>query len=322
MRCTSPIQIKNKSKLSSRAGLVVPCSQCLPCRINRRDRWVTRGILEHRSRFTGQFWTLTFSEEGLDTLSTHGARKLVHQFLDSLRTSERRHGNPLPIRFFGCLEHGELFGRPHVHLLLWNLIHNFRNSTPYKPLLPRPTFNIGLWPHGHVDVQPLTIPSIRYVAKYVTKFEEDQTIAPVCFRTIKPPLGLDGLEQLVRDISRGPTKGWLQSPSIQIDGNNWELDQTMQKHYRRLCRNYGIKTEGVFYPDKAHRQLDQLKDRYAESVRKQEKRWQDFQTKEKLYADTAFKRKLRLASAASACFKRATLSTSQPATTPASVMQP
>ncbi len=254
MRCQSPIQIPNKSNhtlaTSSQRGLVIPCSQCLHCRLNRRDKWVARAILESHASFIGQFWTLTFSDDGLNTLREKGAKKLVSSFQNALRMSEQRAGNPLRIRSFGCLEYGETYGRPHVHLMIWNHLHNQRQETPYRESLPRLRWNIGIWPHGHVDIQPLNTKSMRYVAKYVTKFEEDTEEEPIVFHCQRPPLGLGGLERLVRDTSLGPTRQWVQHPTIQLDGRTWALDQTMQKHYLRLLRQHGLKSHGVMRPSR------------------------------------------------------------------------
>ncbi|AXL15616.1 replication initiator protein [Microviridae sp.] len=220
---------------------LVPCGQCLHCRLDRRDKWVTRCLLESQSSIIGQFWTLTFSDEGLSTLAQQGARKLYTNFSAALKMREKRAKNPLQPRSFGVLEHGEILGRPHLHLLIWNHTQSLLQSTPVQEGLPRPRFTTELWPHGHVDSMPLNPKSCRYVCKYICKFETNPEEVPISFHCRKPALGYNGLELLVRQISKSPTRKWEHPSNIVIDGKEWALDQTMQKHYSRLMRSYRLR---------------------------------------------------------------------------------
>ena len=233
MRCTAPNHFNTPGGLK-------PCNQCIECRLNRRDLWTTRCLLESRHSSTGQFWTLTFSDEGLDTLGTVGLPQLAKRFFDAFRKSEARGGNRTKIRFFGALEHGELRDRPHLHLLIWNHVRNLMNETPYRDGLPRPRFTTGLWPHGHVDIQPLNPNSARYVCKYVTKFETDPDRVSV-FHARNPPLGYHGLERLVLEHSSSPTRQHELLPTISLDGKDWGLDQSMRSAYWHFCRKYGVR---------------------------------------------------------------------------------
>lgn len=241
MECRCPtVFVHKKQKTSVRA----PCNQCVNCRINRRDWLVTRMLLEHQSNIFGQFWTLTLSDSGLVTLEEKGGKHLIKVFLQSMRARERRRGNLIPVRCFGVLEYGTTLGRPHFHLLLWNHLHLPLLEETYIEGLPRIRHNIGPWPHGHVDCCPLTPSSCRYVAKYVTKFNdlESGIEKPLNFHPRQPALGSIGLRKYVQRISTGPTRKWTHSPTIEIDGYQWHLDHRRRAEWWYYAREFGLPT--------------------------------------------------------------------------------
>ena len=245
MKCRSPIQILNRGKDPRTKVITIPCSQCLNCRINRRDKWAARAYLESLASFTAQFWTLTFSDDGLAELREKGAKKLYSNFLDALRKSEHRAGNLKTIRSFGCLEFGTLTGRPHYHLLIFNHVKNLIDAQPYLRGLPRIRHHTGLWPHGHCDIQPFNLNAAKYVCKYTTKLDQHHG-KPLVFHCQRPPLGYNGLIQHAEQISRSPSRHTVHSNFIEIDGQRLDLDQTMLKHWRNICREKNLITAGIF----------------------------------------------------------------------------
>ncbi|AXL14836.1 replication initiator protein [Microviridae sp.] len=219
----------------------VPCTQCLNCRINIRDYWTTRCLLEHHDAISGQFWTLTFSDDGLQTLDQLGPRLLVRKFLNAIRLAERRAMNPERIRSFGVLEYGGELQRPHIHMLLWNNVFTQLDPTPYKPGMPRPTLTSKQWPHGHVDVQNLNLNSARYVCKYVTKFEDPEAPTPTTFHALRPKLGLHGLRKYLTDLSRGPLRNEELQPFIRLDGKRWALPPALRDDFYKLSKKLGLR---------------------------------------------------------------------------------
>lgn len=129
--CKYPINIID-------AGGIVPCGQCLPCRINKRKKRTTRLVLEGIQHEHCCFVTLTYSNDFLPVrLYDPKSGEITHQhpvgcldklaiqkFIKRLKTNLRRKcGSTLAknIRFFCAGEYGENFGRPHYHLVIWGL---------------------------------------------------------------------------------------------------------------------------------------------------------------------------------------------------------
>lgn len=289
MECRQTITLKRTSKGQTP---VVPCGQCLNCRLNRRDKWVTRCLLESQSAITGQFWTLTFSDEGLSTLEEQGPRLLVRKFLNALRQKERRHLNPKKIRSFGALEYGELTNRPHLHLLLWNMIHSIQPTTAYKEGLPLPFLHTELWPHGHINVQPLNASSCRYVCKYVTKFEIEGK-EPTVFHCQRPPLGLAGLHQHLEYISKSPAKNWEQPTTIELDGRQWALDHTMRQHYMLKSRSLGLESPLNSLPKWEKHIRAVIEEKQAKNLNEIERTLRREQRRDRLFDITLAKRESR-----------------------------
>lgn len=196
MQCSSPILTKARSNLTYQ----VRCGQCLECRIAKKDDFSLRCRLEGTSAITSSFWTLTYSEDSLPE-NMPQIRKHVRTFFNSLRRSEKRGGNPNMIRFFGCSEFGGKFGRPHVHLLIWNLLVNYREAQSYYPGFPRPQIHIPQWLHGHCDVAQFNTATINYVTGYMTDFLNPEQ-QPLMFSTRRPGIGSFGLYKLGELLAR------------------------------------------------------------------------------------------------------------------------
>lgn len=234
MRCTSPITIRSPS-----SGLFygVRCFQCLACRITKKDWFTLRCLLETRTAITSQFWTLTYRDGALPT--TQGlVRTQVRAFFSAFRASERRSGNTNMIRYFGCLEYGGKFGRPHVHLLIWNAARNFVQAGPYMAGLPRPQYHTGLWPHGHVDIGNVDTGSINYVAGYLTDFVEPEA-EPVMFKTIRPLVGYSGICSLAELTYANSATVTGPPTSVMYGNRRFSLDRPTQGVFLHRFRSIG-----------------------------------------------------------------------------------
>lgn len=120
----------------------------MPCRINRRQLWQARLLLEGYGHAFSCFVTLTYAPEHLPEDMSVSPRA-VQLFLKRLR---KKVG---PVRYFAVGEYGDMSARPHYHLILYG-------CSDVKAIT-------DCWPYGHVKVGTLTSASARYVCGYVTK---------------------------------------------------------------------------------------------------------------------------------------------------------
>lgn len=152
------------------------CTQCHPCRINRRRLWAMRMLLESFKHGDSSFVTLTYSNIPQTApcrvckTQCHSCRCKEHSV--SLQKQHYRNFfknfRPLvtssKIRFFLVGEYGDQTQRPHFHAILFGI----------APLIAGGVDGLGglvrkAWPHGHTYVGDATVDSMQYVAGYVTK---------------------------------------------------------------------------------------------------------------------------------------------------------
>lgn len=235
MECTSPGQM-----VHPKTGIwqTYRCGQCLPCRIGKQSSWMLRNLLECQTASSKSFWTLTVSEQAMPNMVSSGPRSLARTFFAALRRKERRAGNSRRIRYYGCFEYGGTFGRPHFHMLLYNLEAAYIPPSKRKNGLPAERFHIAQWPHGHIDSGTITSSSIRYVTKYLTAFEEE-TLTTIPFRTTRPAIGYYGVQRLAAMIAAKHSTLPAKPSYFQYQGRKYALDQWTKKTFVKEYRKAG-----------------------------------------------------------------------------------
>lgn len=175
MQCTSPWY-------TSKTHILVPCGKCIGCRIARAREWAVR--LTHESQYfkDKSFLTLTYNDDNLpDDLAL---RIDDHQrFMKRVR---KRNGKK-KLKYFMCGEYGDGAGtrpyNPHYHYIV--LGENFGLEDPKEKLFLHnkdglPVFTtkalLDLWPFGFATVGSVTRESIMYVARYVLKKLDGDTM--------------------------------------------------------------------------------------------------------------------------------------------------
>jgi len=257
MQCLRPMSMKHPV---TAIWISHGCGQCLPCRLKKQSAWTFRNRLESQASHTSSFWTLTLNESGLQAMGASGPRKMMRAFFDNLRKSEARHLNGNPIRYFGCLEYGGKFGRPHFHMLIYNLEHNLIVPQPYRRNLPRPQLNISIWPHGSVDPGTFNPATIAYTSKYI--FKDTRNGEPAHpFRTIRPAIGYYGLEYLAAQIAK--KHSILPEPpvSFQMGSTTYFPDNWTRKTFDKCFITAGGKYEKI--PTPQEKQMLSLQTREA-----------------------------------------------------------
>lgn len=162
-RCQCPIHIRNPSYTPDRPFIDVPCGKCIDCLQNKRTQWSWRLNQEWRSSTTSYFITLTYDDEHLPT-DRDGLHPLVKSDLQKWLKRVRKYyekDKEVHIRYFACGEYGGDFGRPHFHVILFNL--------PIPDRYYAQRFIEGTWQNGFVQLDYLTGGRIHYTTKYMLK---------------------------------------------------------------------------------------------------------------------------------------------------------
>ena len=133
-------QLKYEDIMYKKDVMLIPCGQCIGCRIRQREDWTTRIELEARDYPKEEVWfiTLTYDDEhvpGMIVNTGEIMRKVqyvwkpgkkrpesvqtllypdVQKFLKRLRKAYRG-----KLRYFVAGEYGEKTARPHYHMILY-----------------------------------------------------------------------------------------------------------------------------------------------------------------------------------------------------------
>lgn len=146
----------------------IPCGQCTGCRLELRRQKAMRMVHESKLHEHNCFVTLTYDDEHLPEGGTLVPRDM-ELFVKRLRYLVA----PRRIRFAGCGEYGDSFGRPHYHMALFG--HSFvddryvwaeygaKGDVYRSPLLEK------AWKLGMSSVSDLNYKSAAYIASYVHK---------------------------------------------------------------------------------------------------------------------------------------------------------
>lgn len=235
-------QLKYEDLMYNPKVMLIPCGQCIGCRIRQREDWTTRIELEARDYPKEEVWfiTLTYDEDhvpGMIVKTGEIMRKVqytwkpgekrpssvqillyedIQKFLKRLRKAYRG-----KLRYFVAGEYGEQTARPHYHMILYgwrptdleNLYKIHHNGYYTSKWLE------NLWGMGQIQIAQAVPETYRYVAGYVTKkmyeidgkkanayYELGQT-KPFACMSLKPGLGDDYYQEHKAEIWR---RGYIQ----------------------------------------------------------------------------------------------------------------
>lgn len=150
MQCGTPIEIFPNGERK-----LVPCGKCIPCLSIKRNDWILRLRQEHKASKGALFITLTY-----DWKHYPKDGKLEKRALQLFMKRLRKKSNSR-LRYFAVGEYGTKNGRPHYHLLLFNVEDISRNKLE------------NAWGKGIVHVGQVTEASIAYCTKYVVQPKHD-----------------------------------------------------------------------------------------------------------------------------------------------------
>lgn len=201
--------------------MLIPCGQCIGCKIQKRQDWATRIEMEAKTWPKESVWfvTLTYDNEHIPGVNhetgevIRGAMYLrrkkepelainqtlwyedIQNFLKRLRKAYSGR-----LRYFVAGEYGERTGRPHYHMILFN--YQPEKLEPYSKVKPdeymvdsRITKCWGLGIHNLINP---TQGGYSYVAGYITKKFDDETLEHI----------KNGLQPPFAQMSRDPGLGY------------------------------------------------------------------------------------------------------------------
>lgn len=113
---------------------LVPCGQCLSCKIARMQEWKMRMLFESEYWTDSCFITLTYDEEHISSLpasrilqtdiktgKTDFRRSLDFKDLQLFYKAIRQDLRDTPIKYYSCGEYGSERNRPHFHAIIYGL---------------------------------------------------------------------------------------------------------------------------------------------------------------------------------------------------------
>lgn len=198
--CLTPQTIFKKGYL-----FTVGCGKCFECLQRRSTEWAYRVALESELYKQNCMITLTYNEDNLPK----GGR-LVKRDLQLFMKRLRKHFEPLKIRFFGCGEYGSKNGRPHYHVILFNLDFEdkffFCKDNKGTDLYRSPTLE-KLWTLGFSSIGEVNFDSAKYCAIYMQKPPKDGRPKAFTIMSRRPGIGFDAIR-----------KQWLATDKIYYRG--------------------------------------------------------------------------------------------------------
>lgn len=180
-----PANVKNPELWEN---TLIPCGQCIGCRLDYSREWAIRCLLEKRESDDNYFITLTYSSDEeiesrlrkakVNTITGEVVEYLdlipddLQKFMKDLRRYYEYHYKHTGIRFFACGEYGDKNKRPHFHLIIFNIPINdlkpwFLNSE-HQQVYTSETIS-KIWKKGIVSIGEVTFQSAAYVARYIMK---------------------------------------------------------------------------------------------------------------------------------------------------------
>lgn len=199
----------NKNEGFEDLEILVPCGQCIGCKLDRSLEWATRITHEASLHSKSSFVTLTYEDRHLPPNQSL-RKKDAQDFMKRLRFFSDH-----PLRYYLCGEYGSESQRPHYHICLFG--EDFSSDrVPWKPsssghmLYNSPSLTVR-WGFGHCVIGDLTFETAAYTARYVTKKISGEKAAShyglrepeFSLMSRRPGIGDDWLKKNVVDLENG-----------------------------------------------------------------------------------------------------------------------
>lgn len=231
---------------------MIPCGQCISCRLNRSRDWANRVMCEAEQYENNYFITLTYADEFLPIKRSYNQetgeiitgftlkKEDLQKFNHDLRQYWERKFNHIGIRYYECGEYGSENLRPHYHAIIFNLpylddLKLYRITDTGDQLYTSETIS-KIWRKGYVVIGEVTWESASYVARYVLKkkfgkeadayYMSMAKIPEFTTMSLRPGIGYNYYEENKKTI--------YSTDEIFIKGKNGIIGTRPSKYFDRL----------------------------------------------------------------------------------------
>lgn len=186
IECIAPKRLKN--------GLLVPCGKCNLCKSKRRNEWSIRCAVEvkycskmplfvtltYNDDFVPSRWHMDCEDVDRGVINAGSSPFTLHRpdVSKFLKRFKRKYDlDDATFHYFGCGEYGDIFGRPHYHLLLFGcdfLDDVFEQSVEKAQNILSELWTLDGKQLGFVHVCRAGYDGIHYVSKYCLKEYDDE----------------------------------------------------------------------------------------------------------------------------------------------------
>lgn len=255
MRCLSPLNIKydkdfNGSPAEWRAlwkakGFRhneipplrhdVPCGKCVNCLRTLRNAWTYRLVNQMDNSQNAYFVTLTYNDVYLPrlncydnppTLDKYQLKSWLKRFREHCKTQSRRKSLPYEqykMQYFCVGEYGGSFGRPHYHLIFFNVPFSFNDLIKY--------INREWCFDDRTSIYKLSPALCAYTTKYMIKdVDKDYKLVQPPFRLMSRGLGADFTIQQAIDYYENNIT-FVQKGKIKYSPPRYVRDKMFDKLY-------------------------------------------------------------------------------------------
>lgn len=182
--------------------LIIPCGQCIDCKLQKSREWATRCMLESKEHNNNYFLTLTYDDEHLPRkqLAKIETGELTNEYVPTLKPKDlqdfwkrlREHYSRkynITLRYFACGEYGDKHERPHYHAIVFGL-PIFDLQPDHKSKRGNMNFKSNeiqkIWGKGIVAIGDVTWESCAYTARYLTKKQTGKGALLYWLKQIEP----------------------------------------------------------------------------------------------------------------------------------------
>ena len=235
---------------------IVPCGQCLTCRVNKARFWTFRIMMEARLSTSTWWTTITYSDAMLPDhyinpntgeIYEHSSGCLRPDHIELFIKRVRKKIFPKKIRYFLVGEYGDLSSRPHYHICI------FGHGAEIQPILQQcwtdPLSGISL---GFIDThssRPLDTPTARYTVGYTIKkltkkndFRLEGRYPE--FSSHSQGIGMEFAKRFADALKNESGQHHILSNldiprTVRFDGKNWPLDRYLRE---KILEHLGLTT--------------------------------------------------------------------------------